>query len=667
MDNNMDKFETNLKRRKKKLVISTSICIFVVLIVAFLLYIKFFDSNNVNTNEKNSYDKENATDNIENSEGNQDNIDITEMYVDTLDKLSKIVIYDDNETDSDEKIGRLCVDENIKKLTIVGDYQIGVVYVDRPITIEMIGSSDVEYQGKDVDLIWSGDSAPSIELIERYMTVNTYNGEDVDKNIGGAGVNYFISGTINLSKDRATAMVVDGNYIDIYTSYIDNIEPSGANFTYELSGEGKATITQDNNNYYCIVTDANSETRTYKLNFIEKEYNLPVIYIETENSQPIESKENTVPGRFSIDYNGNEEYLDITDVSMNIRGRGHSSWKLKKKPYKIKFDKKQSLFGLTEAKEWVLQANHADKSLIRNKLAADMGNILDNVLFTPHSYVVDVFVNGEYMGVYTLTEQIEVKNGRIEGEKDSAEVDTDYLLELGGEGEKTSFGSSIFNGRLTLYAEIKNPDSDVLTKDQFEFIKDYVTTADNAIIELNGYEEYIDIDSVIDWFILNEFSYNIDGTFRRSDFIMKKKGGKLYMATYWDYDYAFGNFWRDSFGFDEWICFGNENTKDDNYIWDNWMRYLLTDDKFKTQLKSRWEQVGESLYSEAMATINDASANVSLSAEENFTKWTGVLGHKTQYENSKVYKISTYEGQLQYLRDFIDKRYKWMDKTINGM
>ena len=58
MDNNMDKFETNLKRRKKKLVISTSICIFVVLIVAFLLYINFFDSNNVNTNEKNSYDKE---------------------------------------------------------------------------------------------------------------------------------------------------------------------------------------------------------------------------------------------------------------------------------------------------------------------------------------------------------------------------------------------------------------------------------------------------------------------------------------------------------------------------------------------------------------------------------------------------------------------------------
>ena len=98
---------------------------------------------------------------------------------------------------------------------------------------------------------------------------------------------------------------------------------------------------------------------------------------------------------------------------------------------------------------------------------------------------------------------------------------------------------------------------------------------------------------MIDWFILNEFSYNIDGTFRRSDFIMKKKGGKLYMATYWVYDYAFGKFWRDSFGFDEWICFGNENTKDDNYIWDNWMRYLLTDDKFKTQLKSRWEQVGE--------------------------------------------------------------------------
>jgi hypothetical protein len=398
---------------------------------------------------------------------------------------------------------------------------------------------------------------------------------------------------------------------------------------------------------------------------MKKEYQLPVVYIETENQTSITSKEEKISGIFSLDYNGTETIANIDSSEMVIRGRGHSSWKLEKKPYKIKFENKVSLFGLTPAKEWVLQANHVDKSLIRNKLAMNMGTILDNVLFTPHSYNVDVFVNGTYMGVYTLTEQIEVKDGRIPGEKDSSAVDTDYLVELGGDEESTSFGTNMFNSPLYNWIEIKNPDTDVLTKEQFDYIKNYIYQADAAAMELNGYEEYIDIPSLIDFFLLTEFSYNVDGAFRRSDFIMKKAGGKLYMATYWDYDYAFGNFWRDSMDLDEWICLGNENTK--NYITDSWITYLLEDPNFTAQLKARWNEVGEELYHTAMATIDEAEQNVSASAKENFIRWPNVLGNKIQYEHRNTVNISTYECQLQYLRDFIQKRYEWMDKTIDGM
>ncbi len=597
---------------------------------------------------------------------NERAVDITSMYIDSSEKLTGVLSYDTADEEADQ-IGRFLLPEQVTTIEIVGDYDMGTVVVDTPLTVQMSGASYVIYEGGMATLIWEGDGAPDLAEVERYMNVESYNGQAVDENIGGEGTCHILSGQLKLSSDRYNDMVVDGNYIDVYTGYADTIDPTEATFTYNLSGEGSASITAVGGSYYCKVLDDNGQTRGYKLNMIEKDYNLPVIYIETEGDVAITSKETVVPGTFSIDYNGTEEYENITDALMSIRGRGNSSWKLDKKPYKIKFDKKQSLFGLTEAKEWVLQANHADKSLIRNKLAMDMGSVLDNVLFTPHSYLVDVFVGGEYVGVYTLTEQIEVKTGRLEGEKDSTEVDTDYLLELGGDKEQTSFGNNMFSATLTLYAEIKNPDSDILTKEQYDYIKSYVDEADNAVKNLSGYEEYIDIPSLIDWFLLNEFSYNIDGTFRRSDFIMKKKGGKLYMATYWDYDYAFGNFWRDSYAFDEWICYGNENTVDDNYIWDNWMRYLLEDEAFITQLKARWAEVGETLYTTAMATIDEASTSVSPSAEENFSRWTGVLGKKTQYENYRVYKISTYEGQLQYLRDFIDKRYKWMDKTINAM
>lgn len=400
---------------------------------------------------------------------------------------------------------------------------------------------------------------------------------------------------------------------------------------------------------------------------VEKTYYLPVVSIETEGHQPVVEKDEKISGSFSLDYKGTAGYANVEAASMTIKGRGHSTWKLDKKPYKIKFDEKTSLFGLTAAKEWVLLANHADKSLIRNKLAMDIGNVLDNVLFTPHAYNVDVYVNGEYMGVYTLLEQIEVKEGRVPGEKDSGELDTDYLLEIGSEGEETSFGSNVFHSLLYIYIEVKNPDGDVLTEEQYDYVEKYVEEADRAVIKLDGYEEYIDVPSLIDWFLLNELSYNIDGTFRRSDYLLKQKGGKLYMATYWDYDYAFGNFWRDSQDFDEWICLGNENTVNDEYIKKNWITYLLEDPDFIALLKKRWEEVRERIYQTAMATIDEAQQEVFPSAERNFERWDGILGKKIQYENKNCALIGTYEGQLEYLRDFVKKRYEWMDKTINAM
>lgn len=289
-----------------------------------------------------------------------------------------------------------------------------------------------------------------------------------------------------------------------------------------------------------LETEQQEETES-EIGPIVKEYFLPVITITTENQRAIVEKDKKIPGTFSLEYKGDMEYPNIESASMTIKGRGHSTWELQKKPYKIKFDEKQSLFGLTAAKEWVLLANHADKSLVRNKLAMDIGTILNQVAFSPHAYNVDVMINGEYMGVYILLEQIEVKEGRVPGETDGVEVDTDYLLEIGGEAEETSFGTNMFHSLLCFYVEIKNPDSDVLTEEQYEYVGNYLVTVDSAVKLLDGYEQYLDVPSVIDWFLLNELSYNIDGTFRRSTYLLKEKGGKMRIATYWDYDYAFGN------------------------------------------------------------------------------------------------------------------------------
>lgn len=183
-----------------------------------------------------------------------------------------------------------------------------------------------------------------------------------------------------------------------------------------------------------------------------------------------------------------------------------------------------------------------------------------------------------------------------------------------------------------------------------------------------GYEEYIDVPSFVDYFILLEFSYNTDGVFRRSNFIYKKAGGLLYMASPWDYDYAFGNFSLDTYSYDDWISLGNTKTDNWNeYIKDNWMTYLLKDDAFCEQLKERWNEVGEALYSKAMSTIEELEITVAASAAENFAVWDDILGTQIQYQSSKTGALTTWEEHIEYLKSFIEKRYKWMDKTINAM
>ncbi|MCD7783689.1 MAG: CotH kinase family protein [Firmicutes bacterium] len=238
--------------------------------------------------------------------------------------------------------------------------------------------------------------------------------------------------------------------------------------------------------YSELSLDSVSELKEYISDGALDTYSLPIIYITTEGGSEITSTEEYISGSFSIFYKGTETYSDIEEKSMNVRGRGHSSWKLDKKSYKIKFDKKTSLFGLTAAKEWCLIANHSDCSLIRNTLAMEMATVLDSFIFVPTSHMVDVFLNGTYIGVYSICEQIEMKDGRIPGDRNSTEVDTDYLLELGGNEKATSFGNNVFATELCVYVTIEEPDEAILTYAQYSYISSYLKAVDDAIMSGGG-------------------------------------------------------------------------------------------------------------------------------------------------------------------------------------
>lgn len=613
-------------------------------------------------------------------------VDKTSVYIDSSEKLSYTA-----------DGGKLILPEGVASVSLAGELSIEKLVVSEPITLIISGeifvsdritveteksgtitidtagnsvplTEKIEFNAKNADIIWKGTDSISPETAEKYMSFGSYNGIRADKMLGGDGENRITSGSVG-----GYAFNTDGTYLDIIIRYTDKLDLSSAQYNISLTADGDFEVTENDGEYYVTVTDKNGKTYGYKVNVKYDDYALPIISITTDDGEDVYMRNEYVTGGFSIDYNGYGDYTDISDADVNIRLRGNSSLKLPKFPYKIKFDKKTSLFGLDKSKEWVLLANHIDRTLMRNTVAMNMGAVLDNMLFVPSSHLVDLFVNGEYVGVYSISEQIEIKDGRLPGESDSSEIDTDYLLEIGGDNIPTYFGTNLFLTSFKYHVEVKDPDYDVVSEEQFNYIDDYFDKTDEAIRNLSGYEEYIDVDSLIDWFILNEFSYNVDGTFRRSGFLMKLKGDKLYWASPWDYDYAFGNFVMDSNNYEEWICLGNYKTDaytdeyGDPYIKENWMDHLLKDKNFTDKLKARWEEVGEELYNTAIKTIDESEALIGISAEDNFTVWNNCLGVSLQYEAYRITEMKTYGEQVEYLRDFVNNRYAWMDETISDM
>ena len=252
--------------------------------------------------------------------------------------------------------------------------------------------------------------------------------------------------------------------------------------------------------------------------------------------------------------------------------------------------------------------------------------------------------------------------GRVELDKSLAE-DTGFLIEIGGINDGDVAGRDYFVvERFVSAAYVKNPKPEVRTTAQMRFITKYVQQADAAVVSLSDYEDYIDIPSLIDWFILHELTYNLDSSFRRSCFMTKDAGGKLKMGPPWDFDLAFGNHFRYVNYPNVWASVSRE----DEYVGVTWMDYLLKDPRFTSQLKARWNEVGNALVRTALREIDLCESVIDLSQKENYKVWD-TMGRKAGFEPAGIARLNTYAAHLQHMRNFLNTRKAWMDKTIAAM
>lgn len=269
------------------------------------------------------------------------------------------------------------------------------------------------------------------------------------------------------------------------------------------------------------------EVKEYKVE-IEWDTQLAQIIVNTKGGTPITSKEDYLEADVIID--GQGQYSDL-DSKGEIKGRGNSTWGFPKKPYKIKLESKQSILGLKPEKNWVLLANYLDGTHLLNAVAMKTGQLLE-MPFTNTVIPVELTVNNEYLGLYMLTEQIEVKSNRVDVD------DAGILLELDTNfDEKWQFKSKAFDLPVLIKFPVPEDISGLNTvKDQFEVLEELIASGD---FPNNKYLDYIDANSIANYLLVYMLTANREINHPKSTYIHKSSTGKFTMGPIWDFDWAF--------------------------------------------------------------------------------------------------------------------------------
>lgn len=412
---------------------------------------------------------------------------------------------------------------------------------------------------------------------------------------------------------------------------------------------------------------------------------LPVIFIDTDNGKRIKSKTEYIKADFYIyeDYKSYQEKKGLIEKG-KIRGRGNTTWTFRKKPYLAKFNSEKSVLGLPPARKWVLLSLMCDKSKIRNAYATNLSkNIWTGKLWQPDFRFVNLYLNGKFDGLYCIYEKVEQGANRLNLPKDSFlfVVNSRYSgISMDDISSQEDFSSENFkpeefdsaNFGPTKTGKQKNDNWGFRSEhgvpfslkdnhvDEKTFLRerDILQNIENQIyLEDNSKVfDYIDKESFVDWYLLQEFSKNRDSNFLASCFMFfNSKTGKLYMGPGWDFDIAFGGSHMD-----------NNFSPEDPWINQfHWYKELWRNNEFKAAVKERWNETKGELKS-SFQYIYQESDKLDQSAFLDDIIWR-TIGHK-QWPLTPGYKSrKTYKAEVDYVYNWCEKRSEWMDSYISQL
>lgn len=378
--------------------------------------------------------------------------------------------------------------------------------------------------------------------------------------------------------------------------------------------------------------------------------------INTEGGVAITSKEDYVDCSITLTHS-NEEW-NLENVTAGIRGRGNSSWFwYDKKPYRIKFDKKQSMLGLKKAKSWVLLAEYRDPTDLMNAFVFEYAQLL-GLPFTNHNRWVEVTLNGEYIGLYHLTEQVQQNENRVAVDEKAGyliSLDADDGPELAPE-ESDNFWSAVYGMPVC----VKNPED--LTPEGLEQVRADLGVLEKAI----GERDYIsvtgqlDITSMIDFLILQELVYNVELDAPRSMYMHRDVGGKWFMGPVWDFDAGFDFDWNDMYTGHKFFSSYKELVLGTNPAYHGGTQYrvpgffsdLFRMPQFVAAYKERWE--------ETKGLVDTAWATALSYYKANEEAW------KREADRWSIGDNYLYSRQIPKMEKWLSNRTKYLDTVIQN-
>ena len=419
--------------------------------------------------------------------------------------------------------------------------------------------------------------------------------------------------------------------------------------------------------------------------------NLPIILIDTKGQTILD--EPKITSVISVIDNGSGQLNGIFDEptdyygKMGIEIRGQSSQMFPKKGYGIELrndagaDSSVSLLGMPSEADWVLSAPYSDKSMLRNAITYELGRKMGPT-WQPRYKWCEIYLNGNYNGVYMLIEKIKRDANRVDINKlKPDEISGDnltggYIVKADKIADLTS-AEYFYTYPTNRYYTARNyaftyvyPKYNEIVSQQNTYIKNYLTTLENTLNgssfkdPVNGYRKYMDLNSFVDFQIINELANNVDG-YRYSTFFYKKKdsdGGKLFAGPLWDFDLGFGN-----------VNYSAPNLATDTWLYPNygpydyqpmhWWARLMEDEDYRKAFSARWKVLRAGPFStdSIMADLDNHVQYLGEAISRNFVRWP-ILG---QWIWPNYFIGTTYQEEVNYLKSWITARLNWMDGNVS--